>query len=206
MSNRPYILCGKIDVPAIKYMDFINDGRTLYFRLPENESRTFIGKNSHDFAIEKPERHLHARFENGAWHYTNECPECNGVKEHYFFGYCDKHDTCVSCGTNTKDLAKGVERWGIRNGSFLCTTCKERKEKERRRAALESFDEENFDEFDYKFNHEPKCPYCGTVNKYFEYDGDNNPEPIECETCQYTYKLEIDWEITYSTKRIGPKQ
>lgn len=202
-NENPYILLGKIDVPAIESMDGVNSGNNFYFLLPENKTNKFVGEDNHDFKIEKPERHLHFKFTNGAWHYINECPACNGY--HGFNSYCTKHDTCVDCNTNTKDLADGVFRWGIDTGSFRCSVCQSALEEMVKREALEAFDEENYSEWDYFREDEAKCPYCGSCG-VFEYDGDDSPDPIDCDVCGNKFSIELDFEILYTTKRIKPKE
>ena len=52
-----------------------------------------------------------------------ECPACIGVEEIMSHGYCDKHDTCVGCGINRKNLPDSEDIWMAMYGSFRCDAC-----------------------------------------------------------------------------------
>lgn len=113
---------------------------------------------------------------------------------------CDKHNVCVTCSKHRSEFKEAV--WGMRNG-WQCEACYQAEKAARRKAALEAFDEKNFKPWRFKYQDSVKCPYCGTKHE-FDYDGDNEVN-LECDTCDHTFKLTIDYTPSYSTERIEPK-
>lgn len=152
--------------------------------------------------ITPPEKHYYSELIDGEWWWLNGCNECNGRPRGYSYVECVKHDVCSCCCRPRSDFEGAV--WGGSNG-WTCKPCEEANDKQEKEDALSSFDEDSFDEWDYKLEDEAKCPYCDARNVY-EYEGDNDsPDPIECHTCGNEFSLELHFEIKYTTARIKPK-
>lgn len=115
---------------------------------------------------------------------------------------CERHNVCRDCGKPRSNFNGSV--MGGKHG-WQCHGCYEKEKEETRRSALDAFDEENYNEFNYWREDEAKCPYCDTDSE-FEYCGEDSPEPITCDVCGNTFRIELDFEIKYTTKRIKPKQ
>lgn len=151
--------------------------------------------------ITPPEKHYYSDLIDGEWWWLNGCNECNGLARGYSYVECEKHDVCSSCSKPREHFKESV--WGGGDG-WTCKPCMESIEKTAKDKALSNFDEENFDEWNYRLEDEAKCPYCDARN-VFEYDGDDSPNPIDCHTCGNEFSIELDFEIKYTTKRIKPK-
>lgn len=150
-----------------------------------------------------PEKHWFAALIDGEWWWLNSCEECNGRARDGVKSYveCDKHDVCRQCKTPRTEIKDWV--WGSSSG-WQCQPCQEAEKAARRREALNKFDEKNFNAWTYHWMDSVKCPYCDTKAD-FDYDGDNEPEPITCEACDHTFKLVIEFQPQYTTSRIAPK-
>lgn len=105
---------------------------------------------------------------------------------------CEKHDVCNNCGVKRKDLKKPP--WGKKHG-FICVPC----ENKRRKKAVDEFQAQEHDDFDFMYNDEIVCPWCGY--KYNPEDTYDDCEQ-ECPNCAKTISIEIEHHMTFSTARV----
>ncbi len=120
------------------------------------------------------------------------CHVCDGTKPKPFPNRCEKHDICEDCGTNRSEL-KEIP-WGTRAG-FRCQPCETAKIQKK----IADFQAEEHRPYDFEYNHNIKCPYCG-----YEYDPEHPEEcdgEIECGDCGNAILVEVHYEITYSTSK-----
>ncbi len=146
---------------------------------------------------ERPQQGMTAALVNNIWCWVYCCPDCLGTSDDSWgFDKCEKHDFCVTCGTERKKLTETP--WGHRKG-FMCVPC-EKKQKERLlREQMEK--RANMSDHDFEYNSEILCPHCGSK----QYDGDgigNQSAELECDLCEKKFRMEPDFSVTYSTYKI----
>ena len=144
--------------------------------------------------LEAPKRAWKAEKIDGVWHWVCACPDCIGKEERFPYQKCDEHNVCVQCGTHRSELTETP--WGHERG-FLCVPCNEADKK----AAIEAFQAEEHNDFDFEYNHHIKCPYCGAENGT-DCD-DYGPDEFErqCGTCESTIIVTPHHEVTWSTEK-----
>jgi len=126
---------------------------------------------------------------------NKECWVCNGTEPKSFTRKCKKHDVCDSCGKNRSEI-DGVP-WGTTTG-FICDSCQQEKWKRR----IEAFTDEDFEESDFLYRDDIKCPYCG-----HEYQPDDLHEDTDnecCPHCNSTFEVEVEWTANFTISK--PKQ
>ena len=193
----------KINDPRLSTdMKRTRSGRTQLFRRDYGD-RNFTSEENADVVLRHPQRHFYAEMVDGEWHWVNGCCECNGEKRDWVNSYieCEKHDVCSSCGI---PRAQAKTCWGRKVG-WYCDTCKQQEHDDRKHEYLSSFDEEEFDEEDYRYLDTPKCPYCNfQLEDPPEYWGES--KDIKCPCCDHTYAIEAETTYTYHATRKGPKE
>ena len=117
---------------------------------------------------------------------------------------CIKHDVCRSCECTRDSLSEAP--WGGIEG-WICSPCeKTRREKDKADALAAMPSNEDFNEYDYRFLDEIKCPYCDyQFSDSWEHNDDDN-EPHECERCDNTFTVTANHSVEYDCSRINEKE
>lgn len=170
-------------------------GRIQQFSTPETARKTF----EPDFKIEPPEPHIYAELINNQWNWVNGCDECNG-KEGTWLTYikCKEHDVCHSCKAARHTLKSAP--WGHPKG-IMCSPCMDKHRAIEKAEALAKVEARGFDEYDYMDISFAKCPYCD-----FELDAHeipNESETLKCGQCDNKFELEVHYNPTFTSRRIG---
>ena len=172
------------------------------FREPNIDS-CFTSEENADVVLEHPtDVAMYAELIDEEWYWVTGCAECKGEERDWMlYVECDKHNRCCECGTNTKDLAEGVTRWGGKLG-WQCSTCKDARDVEIREEAFETFNENEFDEWDYYDTDNIKCPHCGSE---IYNDDIYESEDTECGVCEGEVHIEVNHSVTYTTSIKGKR-
>lgn len=170
-----------------------------------------------DFSLTPPAKHLYALEIDGVWLWVNGCGHCNNNGEKMSYQVCEDHDRCQCCGTKRKDAVaipprneydSGNAMHGTRNDNgvwgWTCHPCHERQEALSREAALARIvPDKDFNESDYEYEDEARCPYCDAeICTDESYDADG--EKLECDECGHAFTLTANHSVTWSTSRIAP--
>ncbi len=122
----------------------------------------------------------------------NNCWVCMGLEPKAFTKKCKAHDICDVCKTKRADI-DGIP-WGTRTG-FICQKC----EDVRIAKAISDFGKEKYDELDFKYNDQVKCPYCG--DEYYPDDLYESTDGVDCPNCSMEVNIEVLHSVTYSTSK-----
>ncbi|KAA8726714.1 hypothetical protein [Ewingella americana] len=170
-----------------------------------------------DFSLTPPEKHLYALEISGVWLWVNGCVHCNDNGDKMSYQFCEEHDRCQGCNKKRADCTgipprnehdHGGGMWGSHDDcgvwGWTCHPCHERQEAITREAALSRIlPDDEFDENDYEYEDEAKCPYCNAeVCTDESYDADG--EELECGECGHAFTLTANHSVTWSTSRIAP--
>lgn len=180
-------------------MKRVRSGTTMLFRKDYGD-RNLINKKNADIVIEAPASELVATLIDNKWYWCNDCPECNGQEPKFPYVKCDKHNVCVSCGKNRKDIIDKIV-WGHKHG-FQCNKCHDKMMNEKKIAALEKVAEKEYDEWDYYNTKVLTCPHCGSTydDIYQDYDSE-----MKCDLCGGNFSVEIEQRIEFTTRVIGKR-
>ncbi|MEE5060487.1 hypothetical protein V2J93_16990 [Pseudomonas alliivorans] len=147
-----------------------------------------------------PEKGLYAERIDGAWYWVSGCAKCTGSGEHYSYVVCDKHDVCVSCNAHRTTLTDIP--WGRRDG-FICKPCKDREDAAAKAEALAKFAAAEYDDSDFEYQDQCKCPHCATVIHIESEDcSDKN---MDCDTCGGAFSLQLEYSVSFTTTVIGER-
>lgn len=128
-----------------------------------------------------------------------ECYVCEGTDPQWFSIRCEKHDICLKCGINRKDLKEPP--WGA-IGGFICRECEEKRQKK----AIADYDSSGKS---YEYGDTPICPYCGekyNIDEHYSlYDDDNN-EDIECPNCGSMFNCNTYVSYSFTCRKIGKEK
>ncbi|RLC69235.1 MAG: hypothetical protein DRH97_00045 [Chloroflexi bacterium] len=108
---------------------------------------------------------------------------------------CEKHDVCLTCGINRKDLKEPP--WGDEKG-FVCKSCEEQTVKDK----VDSFQATEPEEMDLYSNDKIICPNCGEEH---ESDGEStafyseDSHDFDCGECNTTFVVETRMSFSYQT-------
>ncbi len=155
-----------------------------------------------EIVLEPPRRELYAELIDGKWYWVNGCCECNGELRNSIKSYieCEKHDVCEICRRPRKMFKSYV--YGTKRG-WICGSCKQQKDEERKRIALEAMTSKEYNKWDYLYQDNIICPHCATKQKY---DNTDIPEGDQvCDTCGGKYSVEPHYSIKFSTACIGKR-
>lgn len=124
-----------------------------------------------------------------------KCYVCEGTKPESIFSHrCEKHDVCISCGINRKDLDEAP--WAT-IGGFICKRCEENRINDK----IEKFQKDNEGEDEF-FDDVIICPYCGEKHEAdgedsaFYSDGDHK---FRCADCQNEFDVNTYVSFSYTT-------
>lgn len=152
--------------------------------------------------LDPPEKHFYALLIDGVWHWVNGCAECNGRPRDWMtYIECDKHNVCRTCGCGRDELDEPP--WAGKHG-WQCKPCADREHEEEKAEALAAMEGEEYDEHDYMFENQPKCPYCNYV---LQYDGEeigaaiDSEQEEECPRCDHVFHVVGEMSVTFSTRR-----
>lgn len=191
----------KIKIEGIPegYTEISNSPKTATF-YPKDQ----WNKKDFQYSVNAPSIGMKSELIDGQWYWVCGCPDCAGVEKNFHTRYfiCDDHNVCVSCKTKSKDLPEGVTRWGTSTG-FRCSTCQDRINYNQKIEALEIFESEEHDNYDFLSENEIKCPHCGTLQS--SDDRHESEKEIECETCNGLFDLEVEYSASYSTSINGDR-
>ena len=171
-------------------------GSTMLFYKPGNRS---LQSEDADITIKAPRPELYADIIDGAWHWINGCPECNGKEPKWTYRKCDKHDVCVTCRKPRSEIKGSV--WGHKNG-FRCGPCQGAINAAAKFEALSRVAEKEYDEWDYSHTSNVVCPHCAS-----EYSPDEGPPEGKetCNVCGGEYEVAPEYEVNYTTTVIGKR-
>jgi len=130
-----------------------------------------------------------------------ECYVCNGTGAGFSAPRCEKHDVCLTCGVNRKDLTEIP--WHS-EGGFVCRDCARRKIKDK----IEAFQAENAEEEEF-YGDDIICPYCGQKHESdyevsaFYCDGDHE---FTCGDCGNEFKVRTCISFSYTSTRMPPPE
>lgn len=147
-----------------------------------------------------PEKGLYAERIDGAWYWVSGCNKCTGKSEGWIYTVCDKQDVCVSCHAHRTTLTEIP--WGHRDG-FICNPCQDREAAAAKAEALAKFAESEFDDSDFEYQDQCKCPHCATVI-HIESE-DHRDQKMDCDTCGGEFQLTLSYEVSYTTTVIGER-
>ena len=150
--------------------------------------------------LEPPEKGLYAERIDGAWYWVSGCNKCNGEVGKWSYIVCEAHNVCSCCGTHRSQLTDIP--WGTRDG-FTCKPCQERIDAAAKAEALAKFAEAEYDDSDFEYQDECKCPHCASVI-HIETE-DYGDKAMDCDVCGGNFELTLNYEITFSTKVIGER-
>jgi hypothetical protein len=109
-------------------------------------------------------------------------------------------DVCQSCSTPRSELKETP--WWHPEG-FTCKPCQAKVDAAAKAEALAKFAEAEFDDSDFEYQDECKCPHCATVIHIESEDyGDRN---MECDTCGGEFELTTEYNVTFTTRVIGER-
>jgi len=124
----------------------------------------------------------------------NTCWVCDEARTHDFFDRrCPKHDICDDCKKTRSEIEATC--WWTLTG-FICDKCRQKQCEKK----IEDFTKEDHDEFEFNYNDQIKCPYCG-----YEYNPDDLHEDTddeECPECNSVMSVVIEYSVTYSTAKL----
>jgi len=165
-------------------------------------SRDKWNKREFEHRIEAPERGLKSELIDGEWFWICGCPACMGIKDENFpYHVCDKHDICTDCGKTRKEITETP--WVIMGVGFRCKPCQDKLDRRIKIDALEKFESEEHDDYDFHFEDEIICPHCGTTQNSDEIYESRDDET--CETCGGVYGVDVEHSISYSTAIKGER-
>lgn len=213
-DNKDMLVC-KIDDPRIaNYENRTRNGSTQVF-YTGNDSRDWEryraeeggrkhGVIMHDkpdtIRIKPPEKHLYAQKIEGEWWWVNGCAECNGRPRDWMtYIECDKHNVCRTCGTPRSKLTEPP--WGGKHG-WQCKPCADAEKASLKEARLQAMADQEYDEWDFRYQDKVKCPHCGSA---YQPDTDIEDGEQTCEICDGQYQLEVEYTPTYTTKLVGER-
>lgn len=185
-------------------MERTRSGKTQLFRKDYGD-RNFTSEENADVVLTPPSKEMYAELIDGVWYWVKGCNKCKdsmNYGEKHSYQVCYEHDRCVSCGTHREDLTDIP--WGHKDG-FKCKVCADKEIAIQRSEAFEKVNAKDYDEWDYKYNTSVICPHCGSDMGTDCIDHDEQTQEHECELCGGSFKLELDFEIKYSTKVIGER-
>ncbi|WP_145566606.1 hypothetical protein [Yersinia aleksiciae] len=212
-TDKGEIIIGQINNPRLMpNMRRCRSGKTQQFGERVIEGGKLIQEC--DFSIEPAEKHIYALEINGVWMWVNGCAHCNQNGEKMSYQVCDEHDRCQSCNAQRKNALgipprdehdSGGGMWATvtvdGTWGWTCNSCYEKQVEEIRATAIARIpNDEDFDEWDFKYQSNAKCPYCSAeVDTSDRYDSDE--ESIECCECGNSFKLTANHEVTWTTER-----
>ncbi len=197
-----------LDTRLKEYTQRQRNGATQVF-YTGSDSRDFDryrkhGVEVHDkpdtIRLQPPECHYYAELIDGEWWWLNGCAECNGLPRDWMtYIECEKHNVCRTCKTPRSEITETP--WGGKTG-WQCRPCATSEHEASKAEALAAMPEE-YDEWDYQFSSEVKCPYCdleiqdsGDGELYTQGDQD-----IDCGRCDNTFTLTTEFSPTYTMNR-----
>ncbi len=159
-------------------------------------------KSEFEHKIKAPEKGLKSELIDGEWYWVCGCPPCLGIhSEKYAYHVCEKHDICIDCGKTRKEITEIP--WGISGVGFRCRPCQNKLNKRIKIEALQKFESEEHDDFDFCYEDQIICPHCGTIQS--PDDRYESQKEIECETCNGCFDLEVEYSASYSTSINGER-
>jgi uncharacterized Zn-finger protein len=94
-------------------------------------------------------------------------------------------------------MKKEICKCGKKKYDFqdMCWQCKEEKE-------IKNIWEDSKEKGEVTYEKYIICPYCGN---HCGEDDEHKPREIKCDECGKKFKMEIDYDITYSTYKLEEK-
>ena len=138
---------------------------------------------------------------------SEECYVCAGKTieeiDSWFAHRCEKHNVCLKCGTNRKDLEEIP--WGKRGG-FICKPCEARRQKEE----IEAYQRKVGNREEEFADGKVICPYCG-ADCYDWESSDMHTEgddfEVHCGNCDSYFDCSTSASYYYTTtKKEQPKE
>ncbi|MCP4984914.1 MAG: hypothetical protein GY928_02260 [Colwellia sp.] len=184
--------------------ELIKDKRltTTMTRVRSGKTQVFTekGNDSIRIELEHEKDSMYAELIDGQWYWLEGCAECKGEPRDWMtYIECDKHNVCSSCSRSRSEAPQ--PHWGGKTG-WTCKTCKESMIADARSLAFEEFNSKEYDEYDFSYNNEIKCPHCGTEisnNEIYE------SQDSECGLCEGELSIEVYHQLTYSTSVKGKR-
>ncbi|MDD1966142.1 hypothetical protein NPS29_12505 [Pseudomonas putida] len=111
-----------------------------------------------------------------------------------------KPDVCQSCRTHRSELTE-TPWW--RPDGFTCKPCQAKIDAAAKAEALAKFAEAEFDDSDFEYQDECKCPHCATA--FHLESEDHRDQKMTCDVCGGRFELTLNYEVTYTTAVIGER-
>jgi len=146
--------------------------------------------------LEPPEKHYFSELIAGEWWWVNGCAECIGNPRDWMtYVECDKHNVCRTCKTPRSEI-KDIP-WGGKHG-WECKPCADKAKAKAKKDALQAVAEKEYDKWDYYSKSEIICPYCDSKKCSDDF---NESADIECDVCDNTFSVEVEYTVSYTTNR-----
>lgn len=156
------------------------------------------GAREEGFSITPPKKSWYAELIGKKWYWVEGCMECRGEVRDKWKSYveCAEHDKCEVCAIKRGEIKESP--WGWKKG-WVCAPCYAKEKVLEKHKAIEKF---NKNPLDTEGTYEIICPYCGTEAPQDTEDFDHNHKSkIECDTCDGMFIAEIDYSVTYTTRK-----
>lgn len=176
-------------------LNWLRSGDTTEFYVVEGK------KKEKSFRIKAPRQELYPELIDNVWCWVNGCSKCRGIKEKWSYVVCYEHDRCEYCNIHRSKLTKNP--WAHEYG-FVCHSCEDARKAKEKQEALKKVAENDYNEFDYMYQNEIKCPHCSTILRQDEpsdYDGTHEI----CECCDGEFSIEVETQVTYTTAVVGER-
>lgn len=187
------------DIRLTPTMERVRNGPKQCFKERKDGDRSSASNNPDVVLVHSTDVAMYAELIDGVWYWVTGCAECKGEERDWMsYVECDKHNRCSVCSINSKDLPKGITRWGGKRG-WTCGTCQDAKNLAIRQEAFDKLDGEEPDSYN---TDEPICPHCGTQ---LSSDELYETQDINCHVCDGEIKVEVEFSRSFTTRVKGKR-